>query len=33
MIKEKVVHYLPGDTRGGGILKKVINGDVGGRGV
>ena len=31
MIKEKVCHYLPGDTGGGGILKKVTDGDIVGR--
>ena len=27
MIKEKLYHYLPGDMGGGGIMKKVTNGD------
>ena len=33
LIKEKVCHYLPGDLGGGGIMKKVTNGDLGGSGV
>ena len=33
MVKENVCHYLPGDTGGGGKLKKVTNGDLGGKGV
>ena len=26
-----ICHYLPGDTGGRGILKRVTNGDIGGR--
>ena len=33
LIKEKVCHYLPGDMGGEGIMKKMTNGDIGGRGV
>ena len=30
-MKEKVCHYLSGDTGAGVIMKKVTNGDIGGR--
>ena len=33
LIKEKVCHYLPGDMRGEGVMKKVTKGDIGGRGL
>ena len=32
LIKGKVCHYLPGDIGGEGIMKKVANNDIGGRG-
>ena len=32
LIKENVCHYLPGDIGGGGIMKKVTNRDIVGRG-
>ena len=32
MIKEKVCHYLPGYIGGGGMMKKVTNGDIEGGG-
>ena len=32
LIKENVCHYLSGDMAGGGIMKKVTNGDIGGKG-
>ena len=32
-MKEKVCHYLPGDMGVKGIMKKMTNGDIGGRGV
>ena len=33
LTKEKLYHYLPGDMEGGGIMKNVTNGDLGGRGL
>ena len=31
LIKKTFCHYLPGDMEGGGIMKKVTNGDGGSR--
>ena len=32
LIKENVCHHLPGEMGGSGIMKKVTNGDIRGRG-
>ena len=32
LIKEKVCHYFPGGLGGGGIMEKVTNSDIGGKG-
>ena len=33
LTKEKLYHCLPGDMEGGGIMKNVTNGDLGGGGL